>query len=132
MQTEGTKNLASMPQVEENIGGRHDQKKNQSRTTKTWAAVGLLMMVGCFAVGYFRATTTTTATTTVAILSSASVRTRPPKKQCTADGFCPRDRDICSHSANYPTYNCCSRSFTTDSTCLTQPGGCAVRCGISF
>ena len=50
-----------MPQVDENIDGRQDQKNNGLRT-KTWA-VGLLMVVGCFAVGVFRATTTTMAQT---------------------------------------------------------------------
>ena len=51
-----------MLEVDENIGGRQDQKNNGLRT-KT-LAVGLLMVVGCFVVGYFSATTTTTATTT--------------------------------------------------------------------
>ena len=55
-----------MLQVDENIGGRQDQKNNG--LTKT-LAVGLLMVVGCFAVGFFSATvptatTATTATTT--------------------------------------------------------------------
>ena len=50
-----------MLQVDENIGGRQDQKSNGLRT-KT-LAVGLLMVLGCFAVGYFSATTTTTTTT---------------------------------------------------------------------
>ena len=51
-----------MLQVDENIGGRQDQKNNGLQT-KT-LAVGLLMVLGCFAVGYYSATTTTTATTT--------------------------------------------------------------------
>ena len=46
-----------MLQVDENIGGRQDQKNNGLQT-KT-LAVGLLMVLGCFAVGYFSATTTT-------------------------------------------------------------------------
>jgi len=50
-----------MLQVDENIGGRQDQKNNRLQT-KT-LAVGLLMLVGCFAVGYFNAGTTTTANT---------------------------------------------------------------------
>ena len=49
-----------MLQIDENIGGRQDQKNNGLRT-KT-LAVGLLMMAGCFVVGYFGATTTTTTT----------------------------------------------------------------------
>ena len=49
-----------MLQVDENIGGRQDQKNNSLRT-KT-LAVGLLM-VSCFAAGYFSTTTTTAATT---------------------------------------------------------------------
>ena len=69
MQTEGTKNLASMPQVEENIGGRQDQKNNSLRT-KT-LAVGLLVVVGCFVVGVFRATTTTTTTAQARDVSSS-------------------------------------------------------------
>ena len=44
-----------MLQVDENIGGRQDQKNNRLRT-KT-LIVGLLMVVGCFAVGYFSAGT---------------------------------------------------------------------------
>ena len=47
-----------MLQVDANIGGRQDQKNNGLRT-KTWA-VGLLIVLGCFVVGYFGATTTTT------------------------------------------------------------------------
>ena len=46
-----------MLQVDENIGGRQDQKNNRLRT-KT-LIVGLLMVVGCFAVGYFSAGTST-------------------------------------------------------------------------
>ena len=46
-----------MLQVDENIGGRQDQKNNG--LTKT-LAVGLLMVVGCFVVGYFSAGTTAT------------------------------------------------------------------------
>ena len=53
---------SSMLHVDENIGDRHDQKNNGLRT-KTMA-VGLLMMVGCFVVGYFSATTTNNNTTT--------------------------------------------------------------------
>ena len=49
-----------MLQIDENIGGRQDRKNNGLRT-KT-LAVGLLMMAGCFVVGYFGATTTTTTT----------------------------------------------------------------------
>ena len=49
-----------MLQVDENIGGRQDQKNNRLQT-KT-LAVGLLMLVGCFVVGYFSAGTTATAT----------------------------------------------------------------------
>ena len=52
-----------MLQVDENIGGRQDQK-NQNLRTKM-LAVGLMMVLGCFAaMGYFSATTTTTATDT--------------------------------------------------------------------
>ena len=50
-----------MLQVDENIGGRQDQKNNGLQT-KT-LAVGLLMVVGCFVVGYFSAGTTATAHT---------------------------------------------------------------------
>ena len=50
-----------MLQVDENIGGRQDQKNNDRRT-KT-LAVGLLMVVGCFVVGYFSAGTTATTAT---------------------------------------------------------------------
>ena len=57
-----------MLQVDENIGGRQDQKNNGLRT-KT-LAVGLLMMVGCFIVGFFSATTTTTTTTAHTRVSS--------------------------------------------------------------
>ena len=57
----------SMLQVDENIGGRQDQKYNGLRT-KT-LAVGLLMMVGCFVVGYFSATTTTTTAHTRGVSS---------------------------------------------------------------
>ena len=47
-----------MLQVDENIGGRQDQK-NQNLRTKM-LAVGLMMVLGCFAaMGYFSATTTT-------------------------------------------------------------------------
>ena len=60
-----------MLQVDENIGGRQDQK-NHSLRTKMLAG-GLLMVVGCFAVGYFSATTTTTAITT-----TANTRVSPP------------------------------------------------------
>ena len=49
-----------MLQVDANIGGRQDQKNNSLRI-KT-LAVGLLMVVGCFAVGYFSAGTTTAHT----------------------------------------------------------------------
>ena len=56
-----------MLQVDENIGGRQDQKYNGLRT-KT-LAVGLLMMVGCFVVGYFSATTTTTTAHTRGVSS---------------------------------------------------------------
>ena len=52
-----------MLQVDENIGGRQDQKNNRLQT-KT-LAVGLLMLVGCFVVGYFSAGTTATAQTRV-------------------------------------------------------------------
>ena len=47
-----------MLQVDENIGGRQDQKNNGLRTKML--AVGLLMVVGCFVVGYFSAGTTAT------------------------------------------------------------------------
>ena len=49
-----------MLQVDENIGGRQDQKNNGLQT-KT-LAVGLLMVVGCFVVGFFNPTTTATTT----------------------------------------------------------------------
>ena len=52
-----------MLQVDENIGGRQNQKNNSMRT-KT-LIFGLLMVVGCFAVGYFSATATATAHTRV-------------------------------------------------------------------
>ena len=50
-----------MLQVDENIGGRQDQK-NQNQRTKT-LAVGLMMVLGCFAVGYFSATAPNATTT---------------------------------------------------------------------
>ena len=53
-----------MLQVDENIGGRQDQKYNGLRTKMS--AVGLLMMVGCFVVGYFSAATTTNNNTATA------------------------------------------------------------------
>ena len=53
-----------MLHVDDNIGGRQDQKNN-SLQTKT-LIFGLLMVVGCFAAGYFSAgTTTATAHTRV-------------------------------------------------------------------
>ena len=50
-------------QVDKNIGGRQDQRKN-SLWTKT-LIFGLFMAVGGFAVGYFSATATLTATATL-------------------------------------------------------------------
>ena len=50
-----------MLQVDENIGGRQDQK-NQNQRTKM-LAVGLMMVLGCFAVGYFSATAPNATTT---------------------------------------------------------------------
>ena len=59
-----------MLQVDENIGGRQDQK-NQNLPTKM-LAVGLLMLVGvgCFVVGFFSVTTTNTANTAHTRVSS--------------------------------------------------------------
>ena len=54
-----------MLQVDANIGGRQDQKKNNGLRTMT-LAVGLWMMVGCLVVGYYFSATTTTTTTTTA------------------------------------------------------------------
>ena len=58
-----------MLQVDANIGGRQDQKKNNGLRTKT-LAVELLMVVGCFVLGYFSATTTTTTAHTRGMSSS--------------------------------------------------------------
>jgi len=62
-----------MLQVDENIGGRQDQK-NQNLPTKM-LAVGLLMLVGvgCFVVGFFSVTTTNTANTAHTRVSSPKV-----------------------------------------------------------
>ena len=64
-----------MLQVDENIGGRQDQKSYGLRT-KT-LAVGLLMVLGCFAVGYFSVTTTTIATTAHTRVSSPNGNSFP-------------------------------------------------------
>ena len=119
-----------MLQVDANIGGRNDQKNN-GRRTKT-LAVGLLMDVGCFVVGYFSATTTTTATTTAhtrvdmptdaSTLSSASSASVLREFACTEDGFCQQD---CTITA----FNCCSGLFTIDTSCLAETQDCAFRCG---
>ena len=102
-----------MLQVDENIGGRQDQKNNSLRT-KT-LAVGLLMVVGCFVVGYFSATTTTAATTTAHTRVSQQMTIRSisneDKPQCTADGVCPNTPDA--------EYACCNQTFTFDLSCLT-------------
>ena len=65
-----------MLQVDENIGGRQDKKNNNSRQTKTLAG-GLLLVLGCFAVGYFSVTTTTIATTAHTRVSSPNGNSFP-------------------------------------------------------
>ena len=100
-----------MLQVDENIGGRQYQKYNGLRT-KT-LAVGLLMMVGCFVVGYLGATTTRASQelTTNNIPNDAA-------QQCTDDGYCLQE-----------DYNCCSKTVTFDPDCCTANKGICVRCG---
>ena len=56
-----------MLQVDENIGGRQDQKNNGLRTKML--AVGLLMVVGCFVVGLFSATAGSTTAHTRGVSS---------------------------------------------------------------
>ena len=120
-----------MLQVDENIGGRQDQKSYGLRT-KT-LAVGLLMVLGCFAVGYFSATTTTTATTRVSQQLTTNSIPNDDAPQCTKDDFCQRDYGICSNPGYYPAYNCCSGKYTLDVSCLDdENSGCAVRCGTGW
>ena len=118
-----------MLQVDENIGGRQDQKSYGLRT-KT-LAVGLLMVLGCFAVGYFSATTTTIATATTRASQELTtnnilnVDARPPPQKCFDDGQCPSG---ILYSWQEVDYNCCSKTFTYDPTCGTATTGYDVRC----
>jgi len=121
-----------MLQVDENIGGRQDQKNNGLRT-KT-LIVGLLMVVGCFAVGYFNATTTTTTTATTRASQELTTNNIPnaDAPQCTDDGHCPCPSPLagmCTPVLNYPDYNCCSKTFTFDPDCCTATPGYCIRCG---
>ena len=70
-----------MLQVDENIGGRQDQKNNSLRT-KT-LAVGLLMG-SCFAAGYFSTTTTIAATTTATTRVATNDDQQYPERRLTA------------------------------------------------
>ena len=111
-----------MLQVDENIGGRQDQKSNGLRT-KT-LAVGLLMVLGCFAVGYFSATTTTTATTTTAHtrvdMSTPSADASTLSSASSANGigdcpvFCKKNR-----KGKLVPYNCCGGIYTIDASCAS-------------
>ena len=114
-----------MLQVDENIGGRQDQK-NHSLRTKT-LAVGLLMVVGCFAVGYFNATTTRASQE----LTTNNIP-NADAPQCTDDGHCACPSPLagmCTPVLNYPDYNCCSKTVTFDPDCCTATEGYCIRCG---
>ena len=103
-----------MLQVDENIGGRQDQKYNGLRT-KT-LAVGLLMMVGCFVVGYFSATTTTTTAHTRGV-SSPNGNSFHIYKPIPSQEF---------YSIHYPaisrSLNSCIFFFTKHNLTLTRSG----------
>ena len=115
-----------MLQVDENIGGRQDQK-NHSLRTKT-LAVGLLMMLGCFAVGYFNATTTSATTRASQELTTNNIP-NDDAPQCTDDGLCPLPWKDLAHLSDYVDFYCCSKTYTFDPDCLTPTKGYAVRCG---
>ena len=96
-----------MLQVDENIGGRQDQK-NHSLRTKT-LAVGLLMVVGCFAVGYFNATTTRASQE---LTTNNIPNANAP--QCTDDGKCPTSSPYWGPSIPPTPGYCCQSSFCGD------------------